>query len=194
MATSNKSQTSVPEGDAEDQAQKVTAVQVEGYAVDLSLDEGHVYDDPEEKVLVEGVVEGYDQGGVYAPKDTAVLASSSMTKKSTKTPDKTIVFTNTRYPEMKLSLVRDGDVEGTKVRTGRSVKFNSTKFATTDPKVAEAVEALNKPYIFREPAEFTNLDPNSDKFFVHSGTGFKTLVKKAYEDWVNNSEWSAKPS
>lgn len=193
MATPEKAKASAPEGDAEVQAMKPTAVTFDGENVDVSLDEGHVYDDPEEKVLVDGVVEGYDQGGVYAPKDTAIIAAPTA-KKAAKAADKTIVFTNTRYPEMKLSLVRDGDLEGTKVRTGRSVKFNSTKFATTDSKVADAIDALNKPFIFREPARFTSLDPNSDEFFVHSGTGFKTLVKKAYEDWVNNSEWSAKPS
>jgi len=80
-----------------------------------------------------------------------------------------------------------------KTRTGRYIEFMATKMSTQDAEVAQAMRDFNKPYIYEEPAEFTTLDPESEKFYTHRATGFKTLRKDAYEDWVDNSEWSAKP-
>lgn len=179
---------------ADVQAERITDIQADGVNVDLSLDEGTVYADPNELIIdaSDPAVVGFDQGGVYAPKDTGVIATPSTPRGKRAAGDKGIVFTNTRYPEQKVALTKE-DEDGVRRRTGRWLKFNSGKLIT-DAEGAKALEALNLPGVFREPAGFLSEDPNSDKFHVHNATGFKTLSKQAFEDWVNNSEWSAVPA
>lgn len=93
-----------------------------------------------------------------------------------------VVFTNTRKPNHKILLA-----------SGHWAVFHSTKLVARTPEDAALIEAkaARTPGIFREPDNFLTIPQNSDEFFVHSATGFKTLNRKAYEDWVNRSEWSA---
>ena len=93
-------------------------------------------------------------------------------------PEKGRVFTNTRFPEVKLLGPH-----------GSWLKFNSTKIIARDPATADFLDGRNG--IYAEPDEFLDLDPNDEKFFVHKRTGFKTLNRDAYNDWINRSEWSA---
>jgi len=172
----------------------------------VSVDEGGVFKDAPTSADGEykGPVEGEDRAGVYDPtpgkkpvvedgkeiiyEDTGV----DLVKKPKTTLSAMTVFTNTRFPSQTIAIVTDrGD--GTKERTGYYVDFQSTKLMTSDPERVEQIEALGRPYIFREPIEFIDLPPDSEKFYRHRDTGFKTLVKAAYEDWVDNSEWAAKP-
>ena len=190
----NAAQQVNPESD-DVQAERITDVKADGVNVDLSLDEGTVYADPNELIIdaSDPAVIGFDQGGVYAPKDTGIIATPSSAPRAKRAAGgDTAVFTNTRYPEMKVSLTTEGE-DGHRRRTGRFLKFNSSKLIT-NAEDAKALEALKLPGVYREPSNFATEDPNSDKFFVHQATGFKTLSKEAYEDWVNNSEWSAVPA
>lgn len=93
-------------------------------------------------------------------------------------PEKGRVFTNTRFPEVKMLNP-----------SGGWLKFNSTKIIAKDPQTAAFL--ASRKNVFAEPDEFLDLDPTDEKFFVHKATGFKTLNREAYNDWINRSEWSA---
>ena len=165
----------------------------------VGVDEGSVFTGPNPDGVFVGPVEGEDRAGVYdqEPDDDGIVLSvapstAPVAKPSKATEDtKAVVFTNTRYPEQKIAIVKEQD--GIKVTTGRRIEFHSCKMSTTDPEVVKQIEALNRPYIYREPASYLSTPIDSDKFFRHPATGFRTLSKAAFEDWVNNSEWSAKP-
>ena len=87
-------------------------------------------------------------------------------------------FTNTRFPETKLM-----------GPNGSWLKFNSTKIIAKDEEIANFLAGVKG--IFVEPDNFLDLALGDKKFFVHKATGFKTLNKDAYDDWINRSEWSA---
>lgn len=167
----------------------------------VGVDEGGVFTGPNLDGEYKGPEDGEDRAGLFAPapNDEGIVltkapqnpAPAPKVGKSPKDGKRTYVFTNTRYPDQKLSIVREKD--DVRHRTGHRVEFHSTKLATDDPEVATQVRDLNRPYIFEEPADYVGTDPYSDKMFLHKSTGFRTMVKKAYEDWVDNSEWSAKP-
>ena len=93
-------------------------------------------------------------------------------------PEKGRVFTNTRFPELKVLSPN-----------GRWLKFNSTKLIATNEDDAAFVSTLRG--VYAEPDNFRDLDAGDPSFFVHKSTGFKTLNRHAYDDWVNHSEWSA---
>jgi hypothetical protein len=190
----NAAQQVNPESD-DVQAQKVTSIEADGVNVDLSLDEGTVYADPNELIVdaSDPSVVGFDQGGVYLPKDTGVIATPVKARRASGGSDSRAVFTATRSPELKVALTSEGD-DGVRRRTGRWIKFNAGKAVVESADDAKALEALKIPGVFREPSGFLSESPDSDRFFTHKGTGFRTLSKEAYEDWVNNSEWSAVPS
>lgn len=168
----------------------------------VGVDEGSVYTGPNPDGEYKGPVDGEDRAGVYGTTgevtDDGILLTAPNVKpvvrakagKASKGAAP-VVFTNTRFPEQKISITQDRD--GATHRTGKRVEFHSGKLMTTDPAVVEQIEALNRAYIYREPDNFTEVDPESKAFFRHDATGFRTLVKEAYEDWVNNSEWSAVP-
>jgi hypothetical protein len=131
-------------------------------------------------------VVGYDQGGVYTPHNVNIVSTpGGSSPRAASTADKRIVFTNTRFPELKVSVVKDGK------RTGRFLKFNSTKLVVDNEEDAKTLESLNLPGVYREPSGF--FSSPEDKFFTHGATGFRTLSKDAYEDWVNHSEWAVAP-
>lgn len=166
----------------------------------VGVDQGGVFTDPSAGGEFAGPVEGEDRAGFFegVPDDQGIVLKGADTqkppvpKKAKGDAIRTYVFTNTRYPDQKIAVVKD-DGEGGRVRTGRRVAFQSTKLATTDPVAAQQIRDLNRPYIFEEPANYIGTDPEGDAMFLHKGTGFRTMVKKAYEDWVDNSEWSARP-
>lgn len=93
-------------------------------------------------------------------------------------PERGRVFTNTRFPEVKML-----------TPNGTWVKFNSTKALVKDPEIATFLASVDG--VFTEPDSFMQLDVNDGQFYTHKATGFKTLNRKAYEDWINRSEWSA---
>lgn len=199
MATTDKGGKNVaqkinPES-SDTQAERIVDVQADGVSVDLSLDEGAVYADPNELIIdaSDSAVVGFDQGGVYTPKDVGVIATPVQARGAGKGKDDRIVFTSTRYPEQKIAIVKE-DEDGRKVRSGTYIKFNSTKLFAT-PEQAKQLEAMNLPGVYREPSGYVTeaRNPTSDKMFRHESTGFQTMSKAAYEDWVNNSEWSAVP-
>jgi hypothetical protein len=170
----------------------------------VGVDEGSVFTGPNPDGVYMGPVEGEDRAGVFQDEpltdDGIVLqpgkgavASVHAAGAPAKAPSasKMVVFTNTRFPEQSISIVED--VDGVKQRTGYYADFHSTKLMTDDPVRIAQIEALDRPYIYREPDEFLSLPQDSEKFFRHRDSGFKTLVKAAFEDWVDNSEWAARP-
>ena len=173
----------------------------------VSVDEGGVFNGPTPDGEFSGPQPNKDEGGIFdqtpgdkplvkdgkdVVEDKGVVLGIPKVKTAKADTIRTFVFTNTRYPDQRIALIKEGD-GGRRQRTGRRVAFQSTKLATTDPAAAQQVRDLNRPYIFEEPANYIGTDPNADSMFLHKSTGFRTMVKKAYEDWVDNSEWSAKP-
>jgi hypothetical protein len=110
-------------------------------------------------------------------KTVAVAEAEGSVEEST-FPVRGRVFTNTRFPEVSI-LGPDGNW----------MKFNSSKFVAKDEGTAALL--TGKRGIFVEPDEFLDLPVDDEKFYVHKATGFKTLNRDAYEDWINRSEWSA---
>jgi len=91
-------------------------------------------------------------------------------------PEQGRVFTNTRYPEL------------TVLGPNRKwFKFNSTKIVARNEEDAAFLATVR--HVYQEPDEFLTVKANDERFFTHRATGFKTMNRDAYDDWVNRSEW-----
>lgn len=175
---------------ADPQAQKVTAITDKGKNVDINIDEGGVYNDPNKIVFDNDEIVGMDQGGVYGVGSGVPVVPTKVTK-AKKESSALLVYTNTRSPNEHISVVRDNGEGEIPTRTGKYIEFSSTK-AYVKPNDAAAIKLLDgRSGIFREPADFAEAVASGDKrVFRHTKTGFMTMDKKAFEEWINNSEFA----